>query len=63
MREESYKGYRIRFHCTSEWFAHIYQPDSNVAMALPVVTATRAEGEKILLQRVKQRIDQDIADN
>lgn len=63
MREERYAGYRIKFHCTSEWFAHIYRPNSNVAMAPPIITATREEGETVLLLRVKNHINQDIADS
>jgi len=61
MRETTYQGYRIRFHCTNVWFAHIYRPGLNVMMK-EVITASRQEGEQVLLKRVHDQIDEVIAD-
>lgn len=59
MQETTYRGYRILYHCVAEWFAHIYRPGSNLAMGGPTITATREEGEQVLLSRVHARIDQE----
>jgi hypothetical protein len=59
MQETTYKGYRIKYHCTTEWFAHIYRPGSNSIMSGPIITASREDGEQVLLSRVYARIDQE----
>lgn len=58
MQETFYRGYRIRYHCVAEWFAHIYRPDSKTAMS-GIIKASRQEGLDVLLSRARARIDQE----
>ena len=59
MQETTYKGYRIRYHCTSVWFTHIYPPGLGLALGDDIITATREEGEQVLLSRARARIDNE----
>lgn len=59
MQETTYKSYRIRYHCTSEWFTHVYPPGSGLALGGNIITATREEGEQVLLSRARARVDQE----
>ena len=59
MLETTYRGYRIRYHCTSGWFTHIYPPGSGLALGGDIITATREEGEQVLLSRACARIDHE----
>jgi len=59
MQETTYKGYRIKYHCVAEWFAHIYPPGFPLALGGPTITASRDEGEQVLLSRARERIDQE----
>jgi hypothetical protein len=58
MQSATYRGYRIGYHCESKWFAHIYRPSSPLIMRNGTVQATREEGEAVLLERARVRIDE-----
>ena len=56
MNETDYCHYRIQSHCLIDWHAAILP--LNISPPLQAhITATRAEGEQILLQRVRDAID------
>lgn len=57
MQETEYRGYRILYHCPSDWFANIFRRGSDLVMRNGTVTATRSEGKDVLLQRARARID------
>jgi hypothetical protein len=58
MREVQYRGYSIRFHRTDvRWSAQIRRPGGFMVMRDGFVTATIEEGETVLLERARVRID------
>jgi hypothetical protein len=58
MQETTYRGFRIRYHCLKEWFAHIHKPFS--VEIVDTVLATVPEGKNTLLRRACARIDREI---
>lgn len=56
--KERYRGYVIRYYSAHDWLAFIYSPGGTEAVG-EFVRATRAEGEEVLLRRVRARIDAD----
>ncbi len=60
LEETTYRGYRIRYHCVQEWFAHIYPPRSVAIMKDGgTVLASKGEGKDVLLERACARIDRE----
>jgi len=57
MKEKQHRGWRIRYHCTGEWLAEVYRPGSLMAENGRSV-ATLEEGEDVVLQRARQKIDE-----
>jgi hypothetical protein len=56
----SYKGYQIDTVQRGEtWTAHIYPPGIQSELSGPV-TATRSEGEMMLLRRAYDAVDKDL---
>jgi hypothetical protein len=60
MEETTYKGYRVKYHCTVNWFALAWAPGSTRVWTAPPI-ATREEGREILEKRTKDRIDWETA--
>lgn len=61
MREVDYRGYSIRFHFRSDrWSAHIRRPGGFVVIKDGFITATAEEGEAVLLNQARFRIDQEL---
>ena len=57
-----YRGYRILTQLTKEWFANIFRPGSNRVMTGPPhATATREEGEQVVIARARDVIDKEEA--
>jgi len=54
--KERYRGYVIRYYSAHDWLAFIYSPGGTEAVG-ESVRATRAEGEEVLLRRVRARIE------
>jgi hypothetical protein len=58
MPSTKYRDYRISYYLLSEgWSAHIYRPSSPLIMRNGMVTATVEEGEEVLLEGARARID------
>ncbi|WP_158818586.1 hypothetical protein [Methylocapsa sp. S129] len=58
MRNAIYKGYLVKYYFTNQWIAKIYPPGSKVMMEGGIATATKDEGETILLARVHASVDE-----
>jgi hypothetical protein len=61
MQEVTYKGYFITLHCTGQWIATVWGPNTDITSGGQVVTATKEEGAEVLLSRVRARIDRQEA--
>ena len=59
MRELEYRGYSIRFSCNANWTAHIRKPGGFLILKDSFITASLEEGEGVLLERARARIDQE----
>jgi hypothetical protein len=59
LEETIYKNYRILYQLTYRWFANIVRPGSRQVMGGNPITATKEEGERILLDRAYARIDEE----
>ena len=58
MRETSYRGYSIRYRNTGvRWSAHIRRPGGFMVMKDGFLAASLEEGEAVLLQRARAKID------
>ncbi len=58
MKEVTYRGYSIRFHSTPlRWSAQVRRPGGYMILKDGFITATLDEGENILLERARARID------
>ena len=63
MKEERHLGYLIKYNFTgADWEARIYRPGSGIIMSDGIVTATKDEGEGMLLARARSRIDYEEKD-
>ena len=61
MQEVTYKGHLITLHCTGQWIATVWGPNTDITSGGQVVTATKDEGSETLLSRVRARIDRQQA--
>jgi hypothetical protein len=60
MRQVEYRGYSIRYEKrTHGWVAHIRRPGGFVIIRNGIIGATLDEGEEILLQLARARIDEE----
>lgn len=58
MREEIYRGHSIRYHQRNgRWSAQIRRPGGFMVMKDGFITAAAEEGEGVLLDRARARID------
>jgi hypothetical protein len=58
MKEVTHRGYSIRFHSTLvRWSAQIRRPDGYMILKDGFITASLDEGETVLLERARARID------
>jgi hypothetical protein len=55
--EASYKGWLIRYRKGGDWTAQLFEPGCAEATGDQIV-ASDQEGEAILIQRAKKRIDE-----
>jgi len=59
MQSTTHRNYRISYHFKSgQWLGYIYRPSSPLIMRNGTITATAEEGESILLERARARIDE-----
>ena len=59
MREIEYRGYSVRFDFRNgRWSAHVRKPGGFIVIKDGFITATAEEGETVLLDRARARIDQ-----
>ena len=56
-----YKGYRIHTNCPGQTWSARIMPPSSTRILSDIPTATREEGENVLLDRARAAIDADIA--
>ncbi len=61
MRVMIYRDYTIRYGFNLNWFAHIYRPGSPLIMTEGVVEAPLGEGETVVLNLAKARVDEEEA--
>jgi hypothetical protein len=58
MREEIYRGHSIRYHQRNgRWSAQVRRPGGFLVMKDGFMTAAADEGESVLLDRARARID------
>jgi hypothetical protein len=58
MKEVIYRGYSIRFHSTPlRWSAQVRRPGGHMVLKDGFITATLEEGESVLLERARARVD------
>jgi cation transport regulator ChaC len=57
MKETTYRGYRIFYQYTVEWFGNITRPGRRLRLEEPLPSATLEEGEEVLLRRLRTYID------
>jgi hypothetical protein len=57
-----YRGFPVLYYPSDNWLAFLYPPESTDAMS-EIVRATRAEGEEVLLNRARARIDAELDGN
>ncbi len=55
-----YRGFSILYYPSDNWLAFLYPPEATKAMS-GIVRASRAEGEEVLLDRARARIDAELA--
>ena len=61
MQELPYRGFMIRFMRSDIWIALVYPPSALVHSDAFQEKATLEEGELVVLERAKARIDAEIA--
>lgn len=60
MKEEVYRGYSIRFHFRNDrWSAQVRRPGGFMVMKDGFINATPEEGEHVLLERARARVDSE----